>query len=95
MDKLKRIFALLLVLLLLGLYGMTLFFAITDHTETLQYLKVSITATIIVPALMWAYSFIYRTFGKGKKQDEETVADSTEPDNTKETNDNAPEAETK
>ena len=70
MDKLKRIFALLLVIFLFGLYGLTIFFAITDNTGTLQYLKASIVATVIVPALMWAYSFISRLIGKGKKPEE-------------------------
>lgn len=85
MDKLKRIFALLLVILLFGLYGLTIFFAVTDHTDTLQYLKASIVATVIIPALMWAYSFIYRTFGKGKKQDEPENPSNSKPlDNDKE-----------
>lgn len=82
MNKVKRIIALLLVIGLFALYGLTLFFAITDQTGTLQYLKASIVATVIIPALMWAYSFIYRTFGRGKKPEDEKT---TEENHQKET----------
>ena len=72
MNMIKRIFALLLVIGLLSLYGLTVFFAITDNSDTMQYLEASIVATVIIPVLLWTYSFIYRTFGKGKnKEDKE------------------------
>lgn len=82
MDKLKRIIALLLVIGLFALYGLTLFFALTDNTDTLQYLKASIVATVIVPTLMWTYSFIYRLMGKGKQPNSsEEFTESTSDEN--------------
>lgn len=78
MNMIKRIFALLLVIGLLGLYGLTVFFAITDNSDTMQYLQASLVATVIIPALLWIYSFIYRTLGKGKNKDNEDDKNSQE-----------------
>lgn len=64
MKKVKQILAILGVMLLLGLYVITLIMAVTDNTSTLSMLEASIVATILIPILMWAYSFIYRLLKK-------------------------------
>lgn len=64
MKKVKQILAILGVVLLLGLYVITLIMAVTDNTSTLSMLEASIVATILIPILMWAYSFIYRLLKK-------------------------------
>lgn len=64
MKKVKQILAILGVVLLLGLYVITLIMAVTDNTSTLSMLEASVVATILVPILMWAYSFIYRLLKK-------------------------------
>lgn len=64
MKKVKQILAILGVVLLLGLYVITLIMAITDNTSTLSMLEASVVATILIPILMWAYSFIYRLLKK-------------------------------
>lgn len=64
MKKVKQILAILRVVLLLGLYVITLIMAVTDNTSTLSMLEASVVATILIPILMWAYSFIYRLLKK-------------------------------
>lgn len=72
MKKVKQILAILGVMLLLGLYVITLIMAVTDNTSTLSMLEASVVATILIPILMWAYSFIYRLLKKyyGSDKDE-------------------------
>lgn len=64
MKKVKQILAILGVVLLLGLYVITLIMAVTDNTSTLSMLEASVVSTILIPILMWAYSFIYRLLKK-------------------------------
>ena len=75
MKKVKQILAILGVVLLLGLYVITLIMAVTDNTSTLSMLEASVVATILIPILMWAYSFIYRLlkkyYGSDKDEDED------------------------
>ena len=73
MKKVKRILALVGVILILALYGSTLFFAIMDKSETMSMFKASVAATIIIPVLLWAYSFIFKLVKKNDdSQDEES-----------------------
>mgnify|MGYP004471334109 FL=1 len=71
MKKVKQILAILGVVLLLGLYVITLIMAVTDNTSTLSMLEASVVATILIPILMWAYSFIYRLLKKYYGSDED------------------------
>ncbi len=73
MKKVKQILAILGVVLLLGLYVITLIMAVTDNTSTMSMLEASVVATILIPILMWAYSFIYRLLKKyyGSDKDED------------------------
>ena len=64
MKKVKQILAILGVVLLLGLYVITLIMAVTDNTSTLSMLEASVVATILIAILMWSYSFIYRLLKK-------------------------------
>lgn len=60
MKKIKQILAVLGVIFLVGLYVMTLIAAITDQSQTMSLFKASVFATVIIPVLIWAYSFIYK-----------------------------------
>ena len=33
---------------------------VLDHTSDMRYWKAAVAATIIIPVLIWAYSFVYR-----------------------------------
>ena len=68
MKKLKQITALIGVIALVGLYVSTLVLALIGSEEAINLLKVAVYATIVLPVLLWAYSFIYRML-KGKQND--------------------------
>ena len=65
MKKIKRILALLGVAVLIGLYLSTLFCALSASENFMNMLMASVYATVIIPVLLWAYSFIYRLVKKG------------------------------
>ncbi len=71
MKKAKRILALVGVILILALYGSTMFFAITDNSDTMSMFKASVVATIVIPVLLWAYSFIFKLVKKDNEPQEE------------------------
>ena len=67
MKKVKQILAIIGIILLVLLYLRTLVCAIIDHTETMRLFQASILATVIIPVLLWAYSFIYKLIKKNAK----------------------------
>lgn len=60
MKKVKQILALAGVILLIALYAATVILAVIGNENTLHLLKAAIYATVVVPVLLWAYSFIYK-----------------------------------
>lgn len=60
MKKVKQVLALAGVILLIGLYAATLFCALSSNENFMQMLTASIYATVVIPVLLWAYSFIYK-----------------------------------
>ena len=58
--RVKRIFALILAVLLVCMYAATLVFAITDNVNTMSFFKASVALTIIVPVIIYAYQLVYR-----------------------------------
>lgn len=71
MKKVKRILAILLVIILAGLYISTLVFALIGSERAMDWLKVSIYSTIVLPVLLWAYSFVYKLLKKSGEEDSE------------------------
>lgn len=69
----KRIFAILGVILLLALYVFTFIMALTDNTSTMRMLEASVLATIIIPVLIWTYTFIYRLLNKKDDSDNDNL----------------------
>lgn len=76
MKKAKQIFALLGVILLLVLYGSTIYFALTDNSNSMRAFEASVVATILIPVLLWAYTFVYRMV-KGHPENNITSEDTT------------------
>lgn len=78
MKKIKQILAILGCILLVGLYVSTLVFALIGSEDTMNLFRASVYATVVVPVLIWAYSFIYRLlknhFGDSKKDSDEEKA---------------------
>lgn len=69
MKKAKRILALIGAILLLLMYVAAFIVTILDHTSDMRYWKAAMVATVIIPVLIWAYSFVYKLI-KGSDDDE-------------------------
>lgn len=69
MKKTKRILALIGAILLLLMYVAAFTVTILDHTSDMRYWKAAMVATVIIPVLIWAYSFVYKLI-KGSDDDE-------------------------
>ncbi|MCM1105579.1 MAG: hypothetical protein NC355_01420 [Blautia sp.] len=76
MKKGKRILAIIGILLLVSLYIITLICAITDNTGTMQVFFASVVATVMIPALIWVYTFIYRLIKDNHADPEKEEQDS-------------------
>ena len=63
-PKIKRVVALLGVVILVGLYLITLILAFVDPTASKDWLKASIKCTIIIPVFFYAYLLVYRNLKK-------------------------------
>lgn len=60
MKKVKRLLAIIGILLLVSMYILTLMLALTDDPNTMNAFRASIYCTVLVPVLIWAYTFIYK-----------------------------------
>ena len=77
MKKVKQILAIIGIVFLVLLYLSTLIYAIIDRTETMRLFQASIMATVIIPVLLWAYSFIYKLIKKNTKEQIDGMSDDT------------------
>ncbi len=53
MDKVKRILAIIAIILLVGMYATTLVIALIGGPNLMTYLGISIAATLIIPILLF------------------------------------------
>lgn len=53
MDKIKRILAIIAIILLVGMYATTLVIALIGGPTLMTYLGISIAATLIIPILLF------------------------------------------
>ena len=60
MPKIKRVMALAGVILIIALYVITLILAVCGNENTANLLMASLICTVVVPVLIWVYTFIYR-----------------------------------
>ena len=68
MQRLRQILAIIGIILLVGMYVLTIFAAVFDNTKTMSYLTASIAATILVPFTLWLLNI--KIQNKKKDQDE-------------------------
>jgi hypothetical protein len=71
MDKLRRIFAAAGAVVLLGMYLLTFISAILATPATHALFLGSLSATIIIPIFLYAYTLIYKMVYKKKDEDKE------------------------
>ena len=68
MRRFKQILAIITIVLLVGLYIATLILAIAGNEHTHGWFMACIFATIVVPIIMWACSWLYKMFKKKSSQ---------------------------
>ncbi len=72
MKKVRRIIALIGIILLLAMYGSTMVFALMGSPNSKGFLMASIACTIFVPILLYAMSVVAKNVrGAGVDQPEE------------------------
>lgn len=59
-QKIRQILAILGVVVLVGLYAATLICALSKSDNYMNLLMAAVYSTVIIPVLIWAYSFIYK-----------------------------------
>ena len=71
MAKLKKIFAIAGVVILLGMYLLTFISAILATPNTHSLFLGSLAATIIIPIFLYAYMLIYKVVYKNRENQED------------------------
>ena len=66
-KKVKQILAIIGIIIIAALYITTLLLAILGNEQTDKWFTVSIAATILVPLLMWIYSWLYKLLKRDGK----------------------------
>ena len=74
--KLKRIFAWIGIILLAGMYILTLVFSLMHGEVAMDLFKASIYCTIIIHVFLYAYTMVYR-YLKGRGDDMRRESDET------------------
>ena len=69
MKKTKRILALAGVILLVGMYLLTLILAIMQNEFAQALFRASFACTFIIPVLLYAYMLFYRVNHKDQDED--------------------------
>lgn len=60
MEKLKRILAWTGIILLVGMYVITLILAIVDSSTTGVMFKASFACSFLIPVMLYAYMLVYK-----------------------------------
>ena len=69
MKKFRQILAILGIILLAGMYIATIVCALSASENFMNMLMASIYATIVIPVLIWAITFIYKLAKTEDKED--------------------------
>ena len=69
-KKVKQILAIIGIVVLVGLYVSTIVCALSSSDNFMNLLLASVCATVIIPVLIWAYSFIYKLLKKDRDDEE-------------------------
>ena len=71
MQKLRRILALLGVVILIGMYVVTLIFALSSSPNANNMLMASIVCTVVVPCLLYGIMLLTRVLDRRDRSDNE------------------------
>lgn len=73
MQKLKQIFGIVAIALLVFMYVLTIVFALIDDPHSMTLFKASVVATVIIPVFLW----VIRIFLKIAKPDNSEFDEAT------------------
>lgn len=81
MKKTKRFIAVICIAVLVFLYLLTLYFALTDDPSTMRMFAGSVFMTICLPVFLYVYQMIYKTYTKKRDPNDLPVKDNhSDPD---------------
>lgn len=69
MKKARQILAIIGIIALVGMYVATFVCALSSSENFMGMLMASIYATIVVPVLIWAFTFIYKLMHKDDNEE--------------------------
>ncbi|HAQ52154.1 MAG TPA: hypothetical protein DCR12_05255 [Lachnospiraceae bacterium] len=70
MDKIKRILAVIAIILLVGMYASTLIIALIGGPNVMTFLGLSIAATLIIPILLFCGIEIAKKIKEKKEEND-------------------------
>lgn len=70
MDKVKRVLAILGIVLILGINILLVFAAGTASEENMGTFNAAIVTMVLVPVLLWVYLFFYKLMKKRREDAE-------------------------
>lgn len=82
MKKIKQILAIVVCIFLVGLYAFSLILAILGNSNSKNLFFTSVYATVIIPIVIWMYTFIYKFF-KSKHQENIDASKQSKEDDSK------------
>ncbi len=56
----KKILAVIAIILLISMYGITIVFALIDNPKTMHLLGASVGLTILVPVIIWVFMMFFK-----------------------------------
>ncbi|MCR5785429.1 MAG: hypothetical protein K6G40_07300 [Eubacterium sp.] len=68
--KVKQILAIIGIIILVLLYGLTLFFAVSGYEKWYEYLGAAIAASFLIPFILWLYIRMSEVFKKKDDNEE-------------------------
>lgn len=84
MKKAKQIAAIISIILLVGMYVLTLVFALIDHSETQSMLKASLYTTMVIPVMLYLFIFLTKMFKDKSKKNLEAINQASATDSSDE-----------
>ena len=64
MKKVRQILAIIGIIILVGMYVATLVCALSGSENFMSMLMASIYASVVIPVLIWTFTFIYKLMKK-------------------------------
>lgn len=70
-QKIKRILAMLAIIIIALLYLTTLVLSFFQSEQAGELLMIAIVATVVLPVLLYIYLWLFRVFGKHEDNEQE------------------------